>query len=200
MNILNAEIFSAAIILILVMDPLGNIPIFLSILKNVAENRRRKIILREVLIALFILIIFLFFGRQLLSFLALQQESVSISGGIVLFIIGIRMVFPSRHNALMGSSHDEEPFIVPLAIPLIAGPSTIATLILMVSHEPTMMTKWFFALLVAWAVSSAILLSAPFFFRILRNRGLAAVERLMGILLIMLSVQMFINGVKGLNI
>ncbi|MFQ6605138.1 MAG: YhgN family NAAT transporter [Fidelibacterota bacterium] len=196
MNLTLPEIFSAAILLLLVMDPLGNIPIFLSVLKNVDPARRQRIILREVFFALLVLIIFLFFGQDLLAFLHLQQETVSISGGIVLFIIGIRMVFPSRHNALMGATPDEEPFIVPLAIPLIAGPSTIATLILMVHTEPESLLSWFLALLVAWVISAVILLLAPLFFKVLRNRGLAAIERLMGMLLIMISVQMFIDGLK----
>ncbi len=197
MNLTVPEIVSAAVVLLLVMDPLGNIPIFLSVLKNVAPSRRQSIILREVFIALIVLLVFLFFGQDLLLFLHLQQETVSISGGIVLFIIGIRMVFPSRHNALMGATPDEEPFIVPLAIPLIAGPSTIATLILMVHTAPDNMLNWFLALLLAWIISAVILLLAPVFFKILRNRGLAAIERLMGMLLIMISVQMFIDGLKA---
>lgn len=192
------QMISASVILFLVMDPLGNLPIFLSILKNVEEKRRRGIILRELFIALGVLIVFLFFGQQLLEFLHLEQESVMISGGIVLFIIGIRMVFPSRHNALMGKNTDEEPFIVPLAIPLIAGPSTIATLILMVNNNPERMVDYSIALFVAWSISAVILLSASFLFKILRNRGLAAIERLMGMILIMISVQMFINGIKSI--
>ena len=192
------QMISASVILFLVMDPLGNLPIFLSILKEVEEKRRRGIILRELFIALGVLIVFLFFGQQLLEFLHLEQESVTISGGIVLFIIGIRMVFPSRHNALMGKNPDEEPFIVPLAIPLIAGPSTIATLILMVNNNPERMLDYSIALFVAWSISAVILLSASFLFKILRNRGLAAIERLMGMILIMISVQMFINGIKSI--
>ncbi len=192
------QILSAAVTLFLVMDPLGNLPIFLSILKNVEEKRRRGIILRELFIALGVLTLFLFFGQQLLNFLHLEQESVTISGGIVLFSIGIRMVFPSKHNALMGNNPDEEPFIVPLAIPLIAGPSTIATLILMVNSNPEQVLDFGIALVAAWGIAAIILLSAPFLFKILRNRGLAAIERLMGMLLIMIAVQMFINGIKSI--
>ncbi len=190
------HILSAATLLFLVMDPLGNLPIFLSILKNVDESRRRHIILRELLIALLVLFVFLIFGQQILDFLHLEQESVTISGGIVLFIIGIRMVFPSRHSALMGATPEDEPFIVPLAIPLVAGPSTIATVILMVNNDPGYTLSYGIALGLAWIVSAIILLSAPVLFRVLKSRGLAATERLMGMLLIMISVQMFINGVK----
>ena len=192
---LSEQIWSAAAILFLVMDPLGNIPVVLSLLKDVDEQRRRPIIIRELLIALGVLLFFLFFGQKLLNFLELQQESVSISGGIILFIIALRMIFPTR-SGVMGETPDGEPFIVPLAIPLIAGPSALATLILMVRSNPERMLDWGLALLGAWALTAVIMISAPFFYRILRRRGLAAVERLMGMLLIMISVQMLINGIR----
>ncbi len=198
MDEISGTVLSAATLLFLVMDPLGNIPLFLSLLKDIDEKRRRPIILRELFFALFVLLIFLFFGQGLLDFLNLQQESVSIAGGIVLFIIAIRMVFPSRHG-IMGDALQGEPFIVPLAIPLIAGPSALATLLLMVRSDPARMLAWLVALLLAWGATAVILLSAPFFFRILRQRGLAAVERLMGMLLIMVSVQMLLNGIRSLN-
>lgn len=192
-----AQIFSSATVLFLVMDPLGNIPLFLSLLKNVEESRRRKIILRELLIALAILMFFLFFGQQLLDFLHLEQDSVRLAGGIVLFIIALKMIFPKKNESIMGGDPDQEPFIVPLAIPLIAGPSALATLILMVRNDPGLMIEWTMTLLLAWGISAAILLSAPFFYRLLRERGLAAIERLMGMLLIMISVQMLMDGIKS---
>ena len=191
-------ILSAATLLFLVMDPLGNIPLFLTLLKDIDEKRRRPIILREVLFALVILLFFLFFGQALLDFLKLEQESVTIAGGIVLFVIAIRMVFPSRQG-ILGDQPQGEPFIVPLAIPLVAGPSALATLILMVHNDPSRMLAWLTALLIAWGVTAAILLAAPFFYRILRQRGLAAIERLIGMLLIMLAVQMFLNGIRSLR-
>ncbi|MCB0263838.1 MAG: YhgN family NAAT transporter [Calditrichia bacterium] len=192
---IDSGILSSAVVLFLVMDPLGNVPLFLSLLKDFEPKRRRIIILRELVIALAILLIFLYFGQNLLNFLQLEQESVSIAGGIVLFIIAIRMIFPSRHG-IMGESLEGEPFIVPLAIPLIAGPSALATLILMVRSDPTRMTDWLFALMMAWGITAVILLAAPLFYKLLRRRGLAAVERLMGMLLIMISVQMLLNGIK----
>lgn len=187
---------SAAIILFLVMDPLGNIPVFLSILKDIEPKRRWKIILRELLIALVILLIFLFYGQNLLDLLHLQSESVSIAGGIILFIIGIRMVFPTRRG-IMGDQLEGEPLIVPLAIPLVAGPSTLATLMLLVRSDPTNMVGWLTALLIAWLLTAIILLMAPIFFKILRKRGLAAIERLMGMILIMIAVQMSVDGIKS---
>jgi multiple antibiotic resistance protein len=194
--IFNETIISSAVVLFLVMDPLGNIPIFLSLLKDIEPKRRWKIISRELLIALIILLIFLFFGQQLLNLLQLESESVSIAGGIILFIIGIRMVFPSRRG-VMGDQLEGEPFIVPLAIPLIAGPSTLATLMLFVHSDPTNMLNWLSVLLIAWAITAVILLSAPIFYKILRKRGLAAVERLIGMILIMISVQMLVTGIKS---
>jgi len=194
--IFNEAIISSAVVLFLVMDPLGNIPIFLSILKDIEPKRRWKIISRELLIALVILLIFLFFGQRILEILQLESESVSIAGGIILFIIGIRMVFPSRRGVL-GDQLEGEPFIVPLAIPLIAGPSALATLILLVNSDPTNMLNWLTVLLIAWALTAVILLSAPIFYKILRKRWLAAIERLMGMILIMIAVQMFVNGIKS---
>lgn len=194
--LINAEIISSAVVLFFVMDPLGNIPIFLSLLKDIEPKRRWKIISRELLIALVILLIFLFFGQQLLNLLQLESESVSIAGGIILFIIGIRMVFPSR-GGIMGDQLEGEPFIVPLAIPLIAGPSTLATLMLFVHSDPTNMLNWLSVLMIAWTLTAVILLSAPIFYKILRKRGLAAIERLMGMILIMISVQMLVTGIKS---
>lgn len=191
-----ANYLSAAMILFLVMDPLGNIPVFLSILKDIEPKRRWKIILRELLIALVILLIFLFYGQNLLDLLHLQSESVSIAGGIILFIIGIRMVFPTRRG-IMGDQLEGEPLIVPLAIPLVAGPSTLATLMLLVRSDPTNMVGWLTALLIAWLLTAIILLMAPIFFKILRKRGLAAIERLMGMILIMIAVQMSVDGIKS---
>lgn len=193
---ISSAVLSAAVLLLLVMDPLGNIPIFLSILKDIEESKRRRIILREVFIALGILLVFLFLGQRLLSFLQLEQESVSISGGIVLFLIGIRMIFPTGQG-VMGAQLQGEPFIVPLATPLIAGPSALATLILMVGREPSRIYEWLLALVLAWAITAIILLAAPLFFKVLRQRGLAAIERLMGMLLIMVSVQMLLDGIRN---
>jgi MarC family membrane protein len=184
---------SAAILLFLVMDPLGNVPLFVAALTTVPPERRRHVLVRELLVALGVLLAFLFGGNSALNLLGIRSESISVAGGIVLFIISIRMLFPAA------AAHEEgiggEPFIVPLAIPLMAGPSTFATLILL-SGQPGAGPLWLSAaLLLAWAASSAILLASPWFHRILGPRGLLAVERLMGLLLVAISVQMFLDGV-----
>ncbi|MEP0545841.1 MAG: MarC family protein [Rhodothermales bacterium] len=189
------SVLSAAIVLLFVMDPLGNTPLFLTLLKDIERRRRRYIIVRELLIALAILLAFLFFGQGLLNLLELEQESVTIAGGIVLMIIGMRMIFPTKEG-VMGDQGGGEPFIVPLAIPLIAGPSALATLILMVRSDPSAMGKWLLALLLAWGASAAVILAAPFLYGLLKDRGLSALERLMGMLLVMIAVQMLVTGIK----
>ena len=180
--------------LFLIMDPLGNIPVFLSSLQNVAPKRRTFVIIRETIIALAVMLLFLFTGQYLLDFLGLKQESISIAGGIILFLIALKMIFP-REKDSNENQLEEEPFIVPLAIPLIAGPSLLATLLLFVRSEPNRIFDWLIALLIAWGCSSLILLASPFVRKILKERGLIAMERLMGMILVALSVQMFLNGV-----
>lgn len=195
MSDFGGSIWSAAILLFLLMDPLGNIPVILSVLKGIDPKRQRFIIARELLMALVILLGFLYGGKPLLRFLHLQQEAVTISGALILLIIGLRMIFP-KPEGIIGSGPGGEPFLVPIAVPMIAGPSVMAMLILMVENKPGQMTNWFMALLIAWGMSAVILLSAPILLKIFRERGLIAIERLMGMLLVMISVQMFIDGFK----
>jgi len=181
-----------AITLLLIMDPLGNIPPFLSVLKNVDPQRRRSVLIREIVFAYIVLLVFLFLGKYLLRLLSLQEETISIAGGIVLFLIALRMVFPSESH--MTDKVEGEPFIVPLAIPLIAGPSILASLLLLQQTTPNIL-ELLLALTLAWIVTAVILLSSTILYRVLKERGLIAVERLMGMLLVMLAVQMFINGI-----
>ena len=189
---------SAGILLFLIMDPLGNIPLFLSLLKDVPPRRRRHVMVRELLIALGVLLAFLFGGQYILHLLQLKQESISIAGGIVLFLIGIKMVFPPADGSgIFGKAGGGEPFIVPMAIPGVAGPSAMAALLLLTNTQPGRTADWTVALLLAWLASALILLSATYLFRWLGESVLAALERLMGMLLIALSVQMFMAGVAS---
>lgn len=188
------DTWSAAIMLFLIMDPLGNLPIFMSVLKTIEPRRRRIILIRELVIALFILFVFLFSGQAVLDFLNVRQESVSIAGGIILFLIAIRMIFPQAGNPA-GVAVGEEPFIVPLAIPMIAGPSTLAALILLSNQHPDRMLDWSIALGAAWTVSAIILLFSGLVHRLLGEKGLKAVERLMGMILIMIAIQMLLDGI-----
>jgi multiple antibiotic resistance protein len=189
------DTISAFITLVFVMDPLGNVPIFLSVLKDVDNKRRQWVIFRELLIALVVLFIFLFAGGSLLELLGLKQESISIAGAIILFLIAIRMIFPSPYG-LMGDTPEGEPFIVPLAIPAVAGPSSLAIAMLLVNSDPTRMLDWSLALFGAWAVSAVVLMCSPLLLRALGNRGLIAMERLMGMILVIIAVQMFFDGVQ----
>ncbi|ACA13075.1 YhgN family NAAT transporter [Xylella fastidiosa] len=188
-------IMSAALLLFLILDPLGNIPVFLSVLKPLPAQRQRVVLARELLIALMVLMGFLWGGKYVLELMHLRQESVSIAGGIVLFLIGIRMIFP-RPEGLMGEIPEGEPFIVPLAIPLVAGPSGMAAVMLMGSNEPARLWDWNCALLLAWSGAAAILFSATFLYKLLGHRVLTALERLMGMLLVAISVQMFMDGIS----
>ena len=186
---------SATLILFFIMDPLGNIPVFQSILQEIPESRRTGIIIRELIIAYFILLLFLLAGEPLLNYLGLKQSSLSITGGIVLFLIAIRMVFPE--HGIKADAEREDPFIVPLAMPLIAGPSAIAALLLMASREPARMAAWIGALSLAWGASFFILLSSSMILKFVGKRGLRAMAKLMGMLLIMMAVQMFLDGLKN---
>lgn len=187
-------IAAAALLLFLILDPLGNIPVFLSVLKELPPARQRRVLARELLIALGVLMLFLWGGQYALELMHLRQESVAIAGGIVLFLIGLRMIFPPK-DGLMGELPEGEPFIVPLAIPLIAGPSGMAAVMLLGSQEPGRMGDWMLALVIAWAATAAILLLAPTLQRLLGNRVLTALERLMGMVIVAISVQMLLDGV-----
>ena len=187
-------IASAALLRFLILDPLGNIPVFLSILRRLPPRRQRIVIARELLIALGVLMLFLWGGQYVLEAMHLRQESVAIAGGIVLFLIGLRMIFPPPEG-LMGELPEGEPFIVPLAIPMVAGPSGMAAVMLMGSQDPGRMGDWSLALMIAWGATAAILFSATYLYRWLGTRVLIAIERLMGMLLVALSVQMLLDGV-----
>jgi len=179
------------------MDPVGNIPPFLSVLKTVPAARRRIVLVREILLAYGVLLVFFFLGNYVLRFLRLEQETISIAGGIVLFLIALRMIFP-HEGSVVGDPLEGEPFLVPLAIPLFAGPSTLAALLLLQRTFPGDSTSLLIAITIAWVIGGTILLSSTFFYRLLRERGLIAIERLMGMLLVMVAVQMLVNGLKAL--
>lgn len=190
-----AEIASVAATLFFIMDPLGNVPVFNAVLANVDSKRRSRIVARELCLALLILFLFLFAGNSILSFLGLSQSSLNIAGGILLFIISLRMIFPHRANNESFDA-DDEPFLVPLAIPLIAGPSTIAILLLLSSGQPGRLLEWSTALLIAWLATTVLLVASPFLLRVLGERGARAMERLMGMILVILATQMLLNGVR----
>jgi MarC family membrane protein len=184
---------SAVVLLFLVMDPLGNIPCFLVALKDAEPSRRGKIIAREMLIALFILALFLFAGPYILKLLQITEPSLTTAGGIVLFIIALKMIFPNRDKE--GDATNNEPFIVPLAVPYVAGPSTIATVMLIMSKEPERWKEWILALVIAWFCSGLILIFSGKIKEILGEKPVVAIERLMGMILTAIAVEMIMNGI-----
>ncbi|RBO82733.1 MarC family protein [Marinomonas aquiplantarum] len=195
MNI-DFSILSATLLFLFVIDPFGNIPILLSAMKGVPQKRQSQIVLRDGLIGLLILVSFLFFGAEFLALLHLETESISIAGGVVLFVIALKMIFPS---VIQVDKHQPvEPFIVPISIPMLAGPSTLATLLVMVKSYPGDEIGLLISVFAAWGISVVILALAPLLNRILKEKGLAALERLMGMLLLMMAVQMLVNGVRSL--
>lgn len=186
---------SAVVLLFLILDPLGNIPCFLSVLRDVSPDRRRTIIIRELFIALIILLIFMFSGRYILRLLQISQSSLGIAGGIVLFLIAIRMIF-SGSAEMLADHPDGEPLVVPLAVPLVAGPSAIAAVILMMAREPSRWVEWLAALICAWALTAVILLFSEKIGRLAGDRTLMAMERLMGLMLTVVSVEMLVTGIR----
>ena len=189
------DLFQAVVTLFLIMDPLGNVPLFLSALRAVPAERRRHVLVREIAFAYLVLLGFLFAGRYVMQLLELRSETISIAGGIVLFLIALRMIFPGERG-LLGEQTDQEPFLVPLAIPLLAGPSTLAALLLLERSAAGQLFSLWLAVTIAWGLSGIILLSSTFFYRVLHERGLVAMERLMGMLLVMVAVQMLVDGVN----
>ncbi|MEY3953536.1 MAG: hypothetical protein RLZZ397_416 [Pseudomonadota bacterium] len=187
---------SATILLLLITDPLGNIPIFVNALKGVSHERRAWVIAREVLIAFVVLALFMFVGDAFMNVMGLSDMSLQIAGAVVLFLIAIRMIFPpapSEVPALQG-----EPLMVPLAIPALAGPSAMATVMLLASQAPERRWEWLAALTVTMVVCAVVLISADRIQRRLGDRVVIAIERLMGLVLVALSVEMLIRGVKQL--
>ena len=184
--------------LTLVMDPLGNIPMFMSALKNVNEDRRRAVIIRELFIALGIMLFFLLFGKYIVSALALDLTAMAVAGGIVLFLIALQMIFPRPHSTFgEGPEGEGEPFIVPLAIPLIAGPSTLTTVLLFSMSGPGRLGMWLGVVGTAWLINAVILAGlSGWLSRLLGARGLLAMEKLMGMILVTVSVQMVMTGIK----
>jgi multiple antibiotic resistance protein len=190
------KLISAILTLFLVMDPIGNTPLFMVYLKDVSDKRRAWVVARESIFALLVLLAFLFFGPTLMLWLNVKEESLHIAGGVLLFLISVGMIFPGAMHlgSNNGDESEGEPFLVPLAVPLVAGPSTMATIMIFAAQPP--LWHWVVALVVAWALAASILMLAPGFSRMLGQRGLRASERLMGMVLTVLAVQMLLDGVS----
>lgn len=190
------SIISACILLFMVMDPFGNTPFFLSVLKTLPKERQKRVIIRELLIALVILTAFLFAGPYFLRVLQISEPSLRMAGGLILFLIALKMIFGGTQEMFKGTP-EGEPLIVPLAVPAIAGPSTIATILLLVGQEPGRWPEWLLSLGLAWFTGALILLSSIELARFLGERVLMAIERLMGLILTAISVEMFLKGIRA---
>jgi multiple antibiotic resistance protein len=187
-------LLSAATLLFFVMDPLGNVPLFLSALRQVDPRRYRAVIVRELCIALGILVGFLFLGRYLLGLLHVSPAALTTGGGIVLLLIALRMIFPSHEHSLR-EEVEGEPFVVPLAVPYTAGPSALATELILMTSEPNRWPVWLGAVALAWLGTAVILYFAGNLRKVLGERGLTALERLMGMLLVIVAVEMLMSGI-----
>ena len=188
------NVASTALTLFLVLDPFGNMVMFHTLLARVPAERRGRVLLRELLIAFAILMFFLFAGSVILTTLGIRPSTLSISGGILLFLIALGMVFPAK--SLMQDGDTAEPFIVPIAVPMMVGPSAIALLLLLASRFPGEKAAAALAVSIAWGGSAAILVVSPRVLRLLGDKGTQAMERLMGLLLILIAVQMFLDGLS----
>ena len=184
---------SATVLLFLVIDPFGNVPFFVAALKQVDAARRKRVVVRELLIAYAVMVVFLFFGQPLLKVLGISGPALTIAGGVILFLIALRMVFPMRGRTSQ-EDIEGEPFIVPLAIPYVAGPSVLAVELLLMSDEPTRWPVWLAAISIAWAATAVIVLFGSQVAERLGSRGLIAIERLMGMILVAIAIQMFLTG------
>jgi MarC family membrane protein len=187
-------LLSAAVLLFFVMDPLGNVPLFLAALRHVDPARSRTVIVRELLIALVVMVVFLFLGRPVLELLHVSPAALTAGGGFILLLIALRMIFPSSEHSLREEA-DEEPFVVPLAVPYTAGPGLLATELLFMTREPHRWQVWLGAVGLAWLASAIILYYSSNLRTLLGDRGLTAVERLMGMLLVVVGVEMLMAGV-----
>ncbi|HET7547698.1 MAG TPA: MarC family protein [Usitatibacter sp.] len=189
------EFLSAIILLLLVVDPFGNVPVVNTMLTGVPVARRRKIIVRECGIAFVLLAAFMLFGPEILAVMHLSETSLSIAGGVILFMIAIRMVFAHPEGAF-GLEPRGEPFIVPLAIPLISGPSALATVMLLASRQPRELGMLSGALVVTMSITTLVLLVGERLQRWMGDRGMQAVARLMGLILTAIAVEMLLGGIR----
>jgi MarC family membrane protein len=188
---------SATILLIVITDPLGNIPLFILNMRKVKKERRFLVIVRECIVAFVVLLAFMLFGRQMLSLFLLSEETLKIAGGVILFLIAINMIFPGTGAAVGMDGVADEPFIVPIAIPLISGPSAMVTAMLVAGSNPARMLEWILALAVTIAATFIVFLASNKIRDALGDQAISAVEKLMGLVLTAMSIEMLLSGVAA---
>lgn len=186
---------SAFILLLLVLDPFGSLPIFIPVMQTVPAPRRRAVALREVAIAFAVLCFFMFFGQGFLRVMRLSERSLEVAGGVILLMVAIRMIF-NQGAGIYGMPDGREPFVFPLAVPLLAGPSAMATVLLLASQQPDRLAEWAAALACAMAVSGLMLVGCARIHRWLGDSVVSALEKLMGLVLTAIAVDMILAGLK----
>lgn len=187
--------FSISVTLFFVIDALGNIPAYLFLLKPYDKKRQKKIAIRELLIALGIMIFFHYFGQILLTLLQVSPSTVQLAGGIILFIISIRLIFSDEEKVKW---KEQVPFIVPIATPIIAGPSVLAVIMIFAQDNPSDLVVCG-AIFLAWLLSSVIFFFANPIHRLIKDKGLNAAQRLMGLIVALIAVQWFLEGIIKLK-
>jgi MarC family membrane protein len=187
---------SALVLLLLVLDPFGSLPIFISVLKGVAPERRKRVALREASIALAVLLGFMLAGEGFLRLMHLSERSLEVAGGVILLIIAVRMIFSSGAQIYAADDSGREPFIFPLAVPLLAGPSAMATVLLLASRQPDKLLEWVGAVVAAMTVCAIVMLLSERIRKLLGNSMVSAIEKLMGLVLTAIAVEMILAGLK----
>jgi MarC family membrane protein len=180
---------SALVLLLLVLDPIGSLPIFISVMRNVAPERRTRVALRESAIAFAVLLLFMLTGQAFLGLMRLSERSLEVAGGVILLIIAMKMIYAA-------DAKGREPLIFPLAVPLLAGPSAMATVLLLASRQPERLFTWVGALTVAMLFSAIVLLGADRIRRWIGSSMVSAIEKLMGLVLTAIAVEMILAGLK----
>ena len=191
----NMSFMTLVVLVFILLSSYAQIPVFMSLLKHHTPQKQRKIILREMSFALLILLIFIFFGPKVLDIIGIKQPILGITGGGLLIIISLNMIFPKEESPKEGLPK-HEPFVVPLAMPCIAGPGTITTLMVLTDKEGFLMASS--ALVLAWIPSTLLLLAAPSIKRLLGEKGLIAIERLGGMIISLIGIQMAALGILDL--
>jgi MarC family membrane protein len=192
---MNHSFPSALILLLLVLDPFGSLPIFIPIMRGVVPERRAWVALREAGIAFVVLLAFMVFGESFLRVMRLSERSLEVAGGVILLMVAIRMIFGQGGSAY-GAPEGPEPLIFPLAVPLLAGPSAMATVLLLASRQPDRVLDWAAALACAMVVAGIVLLLSDRIRKLLGDSVVSALEKLMGLVLTAIAVEMILAGLK----
>ena len=187
---------SVLVLLLLVLDPLGSLPVFISVMRNVAPERRTRVALRESALAFAALVFFMLTGQWFLTLMRLSERSLEVAGGVILLIIAMRMIFASGGEIYASDGQGREPLIFPLAVPLLAGPSAMATVLLLASRQPERLLAWIGALTVAMLFSAAVLIGADRIRKWIGSSMVSAIEKLMGLVLTAIAVEMILAGLK----